>query len=274
MSRATHGTHDSRSGTVRERVGGGSGRVKEYMKIALRDVLNRRNVDLVRYPFPARVVATATWLGLDTVVDVGANIGQYGSALRASGFRGRIVSCEPLPDAYRHLARRCASDRSWSALNTAVGAAPGQLEINVSANSYSSSILPMTSAHRTAAPGSEFVRTEQVAVTTVEALVADLDLVPERTLLKIDTQGFESRVLDGAGPLLGRFAALQLELSYVPLYDGQDLADVLRRRVSEAGFVEHGFDAGFADPRTGRMLQGDGLFVRADLAERATTDVP
>jgi FkbM family methyltransferase len=242
----------------------GTGRLREYAKLALRSALHKRNLDLVRDPYPRRVATALGWLGIDTVLDIGANIGQYGSALRAGGFTGRIISCEPLPDAFAHLARRSGSDERWTALNTAAGDAPGTLEINVSANSYSSSLLPMTNAHTDAAPGSEFVRTETVPVTTVADIVREQAIDPARTLLKIDTQGYEAPVLDGAGPLVGRLAAISLELSFVPLYAGQQLFDDLVDRLRAADYVLYAIEGGFGDRRTGRMLQCDGLFVRAD----------
>jgi FkbM family methyltransferase len=248
------------------RVLGRDARPREYAKLALRRALYRRRLDLVSDPLPVRVAALIDHLGLDTVLDIGANIGQYASALRASGFRGRVVSCEPLSDAFAHLRRRSARDSAWTALRTAVGAHAGTLEINVSANSYSSSLLPMTNAHRDAAPGSEYVRREKVAVTTVAELVRKHGIDPARTLLKADTQGYEPQVLDGAGGLLGRFAAVALELSFVPLYEGQQLFGDLTDRLQQAGYATYGFEAGFSDPLTGRMLQCDGLFVRSELA--------
>ena len=251
--------------SLKDRAAGGSGRAREYAKIALRSSLHRHNLDLVRSPYPVRVATALRYLGVRTALDIGANIGQYGSALRSSGFTGRIVSCEPLADAFGHLARRAGSDPSWTALHTAVGDALGTIEINVSANSFSSSVLAMTDAHRDAAPGSQFVRAEKVPVTTVVKLVETEQVDPARALLKIDTQGYESAVLDGAGALLGSFAAVQLELSFVALYDGQQLFDELTGRLAGAGFGIYALDAGFADPRTGRMLQCDGLFVRTEL---------
>jgi FkbM family methyltransferase len=242
---------------------------REQLKVGVRSALHKRNLDLVKHPFPVRIAASLAFFDLDTVIDVGANVGQYGAALRASGYRGAIVSCEPLSDAYARLARRASGDPSWTALHTAVGAEPGTTSINISANSYSSSVLPMTAAHTGAAPGSEYVGSETVDVVTLAELVKDRSIDPARTWLKIDTQGFESQVLDGAGPLLGSFAAVQLELSFVPLYDGQALYDELVERLEQAGLSMFGLDAGFSDPRTGRTLQCDGVFVRADLAERA-----
>jgi FkbM family methyltransferase len=241
-------------------------RPREYAKLALRNVLHRRHLDLVSDPYPARIAATLGFLGATTILDVGANIGQYASALRASGYRGAIVSCEPLSDAFEHLRRRASHDPRWEVLRTAVGAEVGTADINVSANSYSSSLLTMTEAHTSAAPGSETVASETVPVTTVADLVAERGLDPGRTLLKIDTQGYEAPVLDGAGPLVGRIAAVSLELSFVPLYEGQHLFDDLVARLRGAGYLLYALEAGFGDRRTGRMLQCDGLFVRTDLA--------
>jgi FkbM family methyltransferase len=242
---------------------------REQLKVAVRSTLHKRNLDLVKDPFPRRIAASLAFFDIDTVIDVGANVGQYGASLRASGFSGRIVSCEPLSDAVARLQRRAAKDPRWTAIRTAVGAEPGTLEINVSANSYSSSVLPMTSAHTGAAPGSEYVGAEQVDVTTIAALVEAEGIDPARTWLKIDTQGYEAQVLAGAGALLGSFAAVQLELSFVPLYEGQELFDDVVARLTGAGLTMFGLDAGFSDPRTGRTLQCDGVFVRGDLAKKA-----
>jgi FkbM family methyltransferase len=240
---------------------------REDAKIALRTVLYKRNLDLVRSPFPVRVSTTLAWLGADTTLDVGANVGQYGSAIRAAGFTGRIISCEPLQDAFGELSRRASADPRWTAIRTAVGAEPGSLEINIAANSYSSSALPIMDSHLEAAPGSETVGVERVPVTTVRELVRQHGIDPGRCLLKIDTQGYEAPVLDGAGELLAGFAAIQLELSFVPLYDGQVLYETLVQRLAGLGFQMYGLDAGFGNPTTGRTLQCDGLFVRDDLIQ-------
>lgn len=239
-------------------------RVREAAKMAMRTTLHRRNLDLVRNPFPVRVASALRVLGVDAVLDVGANLGQYGAGLRAAGYRGRVVSCEPLPDAYSVLARRAVRDGNWTAVHSAVGAAVGTLPLHVAANSYSSSLLPMASTHLRAAPGSGYVETIEVPVTTVPRLVCAHALDPAQTLLKIDTQGYEGAVLDGSAELLARFCAVQLELSLVALYDGQQLADALCARLTQLGFALYALESGFGDARTGRMLQYDALFVHGD----------
>jgi len=235
---------------------------RETLKGGVRTSLHRLNLDLVRYPFTKRVAQTISWLGLDTVIDVGANVGQYAAILRASGFRGRIISCEPMSREFAQLHQRCSKDPAWTGVRAALGAEPGELEIRISANSWSSSLLPMARAHLDAAPDSVQCGRETVPVTTLAELLPAHRIDPRTTLLKVDTQGYEAHVLAGAGELLAGFPAVQLELSFVPLYEGQQLADDLICLLAEHGFRMHALESGFADPRTGRMLQADGLFVR------------
>src|SRR5215210_2863575 len=80
-------------------------------------------------------------LGIDLVLDVGANAGQYGAMLREQGFTGRLVSLEPVPEAFEQLRRRAAADGAWTALDLAASDADGELAINVTDDSRSSSVL-------------------------------------------------------------------------------------------------------------------------------------
>lgn len=237
-------------------------RARETAKLVLRRALQRADLEIGRDSYASRVVRTLRSQGIDTVIDVGANVGQYALLTRTAGFEGRIISCEPLSGAYAELRSRSDRDPSWTALNLAVGDAPGTTTINVSENSFSSSIRDMTSTHVDAAPGSAYVATEEVTVTTVAELVERHGVDPARTLLKVDTQGFEEEVLRGAGDLVGRFKAVQLELSFVELYAGQRLHDELVGDLAAAGYRIQQLDPGFSDP-DGRLLQVDGLFVLA-----------
>lgn len=235
-------------------------RTRENAKLLLRRGLQRADLDLRRGSYAGHVVATTRARYIDTVLDVGANVGQYASLLRGAGFTGRVISCEPLEGAYAQLAGRAEKDPSWTTMRVAVGAQPGTATMNVAANSFSSSLLGMTDAHRSAAPGSDYVATEEVELTTVADLVDRQGIDPARALLKIDTQGFEAEVLAGAGDLLGRFDAVQLELSFVELYDGQPLYDQMLSTMTDAGYRIHQLEPGFSDT-DGRLMQVDGLFV-------------
>ena len=81
-------------------------------------------------------------------------------------------------------------------------------------------------------------------------------------LLKIDAQGYEDRVLAGAHNVLDRIRSIQIELSLVPLYEGQVLFDEIRRRLGSLGYELSAMFPVYVDEMTGQTLQIDGLFVR------------
>jgi FkbM family methyltransferase len=222
--------------------------------------LARRGLVVRRHP-AARRQRLFTERGVDLVVDVGAARGGYATELREFGYTGRIVSFEPLAAAYADLARASAGDPRWDARNTALGDSTGRHEIHVASNSDSSSLLPMADQHRASSPDIQMVGTETIDVTTLDA-VADEVLVDARApFLKIDTQGFERAVLAGAERTVPRLVGLQLELSFVTLYEGGVLADEAISWCYDHGFVLVGLDQGFTDPG-GAVLQADGVFLR------------
>lgn len=236
-------------------------RMREGAKLAMHGGLQRFDLSLARGSFADQVTRTLSSRGVTDVLDIGANVGQYGVGLRRTGYAGRIISCEPLSGAHAQLARRASRAGNWEVLNTAVGATAGSVTINVAGNSYSSSIRNLAQAHLDGAPDSAYIAAEKVEMTTVADLVDRFGVDPARALLKVDTQGYESEVLDGAGDLVGEFEAIQLELSFVELYDGQRLAEDLIARLRSAGYRLQTVAPGITD-KTGRLLQCDLLVVR------------
>jgi len=201
--------------------------------------------------------------GVDFVFDIGANIGQFSSELRSVGFRGNIVSFEPLPDAFKRLSSLSAPDSSWQIHpQCAVGDVDGQIEINIAGNSVSSSILPMLAAHSTAAIGSAYVDKIEVPIVRLDS-VAKLYLKDStKYFIKIDTQGFEWQVLNGACETLANAQGVLCELSLVPLYEGQRLWMEVIERLKSEGFTLWAIQKGFTDTRDGRTLQVDAIFFR------------
>jgi FkbM family methyltransferase len=223
---------------------------------------HRAGFDVTRETFKRHFVHALQEHGIDTALDIGANTGQFGAALRRAGFTGRIVSVEPLAAAYERLAAVSAHDAGWTTERAGVGAEPGTLTINVAGNSVSSSVLPMLDRHAAAAPRSAYVATEQVPATTVDELVKRHDIEPERALLKIDVQGYEMPVLRGATGTLDRFAAVRTEMSLVALYEGQALLPDVLAELDRHGLELWTIERGFVEPATGRLLQTDGVFFR------------
>ncbi len=216
---------------------------------------------MIREPFTYRFLHMLGQYGIDEVLDVGANVGQFGIALRRGGYRGRIVSVEPLREAFGQLQQTARADPRWVAERTGVSRTPGTLTMNVSANSVSSSALPILDRHTTAAPQSGYVGSEVVPATTVDDLVGRHAITPERALLKLDVQGFEMTVLEGAAETLSSFGVVRTEMSLVPLYEGQVLLPALVEFLGANGFDLWLVERGFFEPATRRMLQVDGIFV-------------
>ena len=229
--------------------------------------LRRLGIDLSRYrpaqSADARLHRLLQRNGVDVVVDVGANDGGFARSIRAAGFRGPVLSFEPLVDAHARLQIAAVRDAQWHVLpRMALGQSEGCAEINIAGNSTSSSLLPMQDRHLQAAPHSHYVGRQTVDVQRLDA-VSHPALDSARALhLKIDTQGYEMPVLRGATGLLHRTAVMQLELSLVPLYVGQELYKDLIDWVFDHGFELCGVLPGFVDENSGRMLQMDGLFAR------------
>jgi FkbM family methyltransferase len=222
--------------------------------------LARRGFEVRRHSATRRQ-AVLSARGVDLVLDVGAARGGYGSELRRFGYAGRIVSFEPLADAFRSLSRQIADDPLWSAHNVALGAEPGTATINVASNSDSSSLLPMLDAHRAAAPSVTYVAGETIKVERLDDVCADVVGTAQSAFLKLDTQGFERAVLQGGPETVARCVGLQLELSFIPLYGGGMLADEAISWAYDQGFQLVGMEQGYAAP-TGQILQMDGVFMR------------
>ncbi len=235
-------------------------RFGQLIKEPVRGVLERAGYDVVplwrdETDFLGRLLRD---LDVDAVLDVGANQGQYARRLRVLGYQGPIVSFEPGRQAYKLLRRRVEGDPRWEAVNVAVGRHTGTLDLNVSANSVSSSMLRLTDVHVDAAPESVATTVESVPVVTLDQAVTQF----ERIWLKVDTQGYELEVLAGAKEVLRRTRALQIELSLAPLYAGQaSPVDVLRLTQDE-GFQIIDLIPGFRSPTSGHLLQCDVIAVR------------
>ena len=235
------------------------------MKEWLRWTLRRKGWDLHRF-LPtlspdAQLQALLKRLHIETVLDVGANTGQYGHLLRQLGYKGHILSFEPQASAHASLSIAAAHDPRWHiAARTALGDAPGTATLNLAGNSASSSLLPMLDRHRAAAPESGYIGTEQVPVARLDdALKGHPTRNPLH--LKIDTQGFERQVMAGAPETLARAASVQLEVSLVPLYEGAQPAQQVLADMAASGFTPAAIWPGFADSQ-GQILQIEIIFTQ------------
>jgi len=203
--------------------------------------------------------------GINLIFDVGANIGQFAEEIRKMGYKGRIVSFEPLTSAYRELGKKAAGDPGWDTVNIALGSEDGQSRINISENSYSSSILDMMPTHQKAEPSSQYIGKEDITIRKMDSIFNQYYHEGDRLYLKVDTQGYEKHVIDGAENSLDKVICIQMELSLVPLYEGELLMVDMIDWMSKKCFFPWALEAEFADPETGQLLQVNSIFVRSGM---------
>ncbi|MEJ7738074.1 MAG: FkbM family methyltransferase [Chitinophagaceae bacterium] len=219
--------------------------------------------DIVRYPSPDlhRRIKTYQAFNITTLVDVGANAGQYAALSRNLGYKGEIISFEPTASAFYLLTKLAAKDEHWKTYRMAIGARRGQIDINISENSFSSSILDIKAVHLANAPLSRYIAKESVPINTLANLFDDLKL-SGNIFLKIDTQGYETEVLKGAERVLPQISCIQLEMGLIELYEGEKLFEDILAYLKSRKFEMYTIEPEFYDISTGQLLQVDAIFYK------------
>jgi FkbM family methyltransferase len=198
--------------------------------------------------------------GIDLVIDVGANIGQYALALRKGGYSGEIHSLEPLDEPFEALSARASRDPRWTCEQLALGKRSGAAQLRVAAHSAGSSFLEVTQRLVSNTPEMAAVGSESVRVEPLSHLRSRLQA--RTAFLKLDVQGFELQILEAGLETLPLFVGIEVELSFEPLYEGEASIFEVTQLLDRAGFRLAAFDPGIPDRRTGFPLQIDGLFIR------------
>ncbi len=221
-------------------------------------------VDVVRYPTENldRRIKLLNNYNIDVIIDVGANIGQYGGEMRSIGFKGQIISFEPLKKAFEKLEKNASKDPNWRVFNSSIGEKDGQTTINVSKNSVSSSLLDHLPQLTESAPQAAFVDKETIEIKKLDTIFDSLDIKGKNIYLKIDTQGYEEMVLAGAEKSLQFIKGIQIEMSFIPSYNGSMTFDKMKIKLNELGFQMMALENGFYDKKTGKQLEIDGIFYR------------
>ena len=201
----------------------------------------------------------------DTVLDVGAYDGTYAMSLRNLGFKGRIISFEPLSKIYPKILGHSKNDINWIVPpRMAIGAKEGVKSINIAANYTSSSIKGMEDAHLISAPESKFVGSELVNVYSLDKVAGEFVNSENVVFLKLDVQGYETEVLKGAQKILPIIKGMQIELSLIPLYKDQLVFKQMLSYIEKLGYQLWDMQPCFRDKVTGQLLQIDGIFIRND----------
>ena len=230
----------------------------------LKSNINKIGFDVKRYPtyLLKNRMRLIEGNNIETILDVGANVGQYAKEMRRLGFKGKIISFEPIANVFKVLEKEQSIDPDWSIHNMALGHKNEETQINISNASASSSLLEMLPSHFEAAPTTKYVETESITVRTLDSVFPEICKPNESIYLKIDVQGFEKNVIDGAKESLKKIKGIQMELSIVQLYSNELTYIEMIQYLEEKGFYLHSLEPGFANVKTGQLLQADGIFFR------------
>jgi FkbM family methyltransferase len=237
------------------------------MKKLIRKLLNQFGIDVHRFQpstsFEAQIVAAMKKVKINVLFDIGANTGQFSLEMRDKGYSGNIVSFEPLVNARKKLIENSFKDKNWIVHEqAALGDYNGFIDINISKNSVSSSVLPMLDSHSEAENDSIYIGKEKTPIITLDSVANNYLDKSSNCFIKIDTQGYEWPVLNGAINTLKKSQGILCELSLVPLYEGQHLWKDIILLLEKKGFLLWSISRGFTDQRDGRTLQVDAVFLK------------
>ena len=198
---------------------------------------------------------------IDILFDVGANIGQYSEKMRNMGFNKKIVSFEPLNSDFEILKRKALQDKKWIVNNYALGNEDTTGYINISGKSDNSSILEMLPRHIESHEDLGYIGKQEIEIKKLDSIFGSFNEPGENVMLKIDTQGFEKNVIDGARESLKKISLLQIEMSIVPLYKNEMLFNEMLGYIENLGFKLYSLENGHYNRNSGQLLQVDGIFV-------------
>ena len=242
------------------------------LRSAVRTLLHAVGYDLVRHTNSPRL----TWLGLRDrdirlILDVGANTGQFALEAHRMFPRARFICFEPLQEVAQTLqANLRRSGMDAQVRNVALSDAPGQKPFHLHVgHSPSSSLLPTTEHGAALYPQMADQRVVEVSVDTLDAaldaaLGANAQPAEGETLLKLDVQGNELRVLRGASGTLRHLDHVLCEVNFDPLFEGQPNFAEICAHLTESGFSYAGALDQVYGPN-GRLVYADELFTRRDL---------
>ena len=240
--------------------------LKDTIRNILRSVNLRLHLRLISYRSSrASYIKLIENRAINLIFDIGANSGEWALFVLKDGYQGKIISVEPTSVVYKKLKKKTKKFSNWKAHErVAIGERCAEATINVSGNSAaSSSILEMGKLHLETAPDSKYVGVENVRLVTLDSIFEDYFTKGDKCLLKIDVQGYEDQVLQGALNCIKEIDAVKIECSLASLYEGDKTFEHYFQFLKQNGFELFDMDPAFSDPVTGQLLQFDALFVRA-----------
>lgn len=200
------------------------------------------------------------------VLDIGASVGRFATAMAKFKNVSTVYAFEPLPDIYEKLAKQTQNFPSIKTFNVALGEKSDTISFHRNAYSPSSSLLPMTDLHKMEFPFTKRSSEQPVRVVRLNEFAKENNLAAPY-LIKIDVQGYEDKVLQGGADFVRQGRYCIIEISLEPLYEGSPTFNDLYLHLHELGFTFIGI-LDYLTGKVGNILQIDGLFERKDYSRQ------
>jgi FkbM family methyltransferase len=200
-------------------------------------------------------------LQIATVIDIGANQGQFSITMSELLPDAKILAFEPLPDCFATLQQKMQGVSNFTGFNVALGDSSGRLTFEQNIFSPSSSFLPMSSVHKKLFPYADSSEEVSVKVELLDDFYDQLKII-EPLFIKVDVQGYEDKVLRGGSKIFQQAKLVMIETSFQELYEGQPLFDDIHKQMKHWGFSYVGSLAQSHNPLTGEVIQADSLYLK------------
>lgn len=227
----------------------------------IRKLVRKVGFDMHRYRQVPDKYAYIRSLKINTVIDIGANTGQFAKEIRSKIPQAKIYSFEPIKECFRKLKENMLTDKNFDSFNFAIGNENTKIKINKSEYTPSSSILEMSENHKKLFPHTTKHEDEEIETKKLDDVVKNLNLEKE-ILIKIDVQGFEMKVIAGGEKTFKTARAIIIENSFIELYKSQPTFDDIYNRLKNYGFRYNGSLQEKIDTKTGQIISEDSLFVK------------
>lgn len=226
----------------------------------IKSLINSLGYDIIRYKSPHKELVLRYDIG--TVLDIGANTGQYAASFFAECPNVKIISFEPVKSCFEEMTKKLSSHgTNFQAFSFALGSKNEDTFINRSSFTPSSSLLPVSKALKDNYPKSVESSKEKITVKRLDDVFPTLN-ISKNLLIKIDVQGFEDQVIAGGTSTISKAKVVIVETSFVALYEGQSMFDDIYRRMKNLGFSYYGDRERHYSKDGSKLLYEDSIFVK------------
>lgn len=236
----------------------------------LRDLFEKHRM-LYEYLLDNQLLHLIKQLGINCVLDVGANVGQFAQKIRRAGYGEYIISFEPVQETYAKLAEISANDPKWYTYPYALGSENSTNEINITSSAaFCSFYEPNDHCDEFGAKNAtEIIGKECVTVRRLDSIIeqASSHVDDPRFFLKMDTQGHDIEVFKGVGKYMDQVLGLQSELAVIPIYQKITRMNHIISEYESHGYEIVGLFPVNWDKKTSRVIEFDCVMTKTGIVQ-------